>query len=59
MVTGDNLFTAISVARECGMVAASHDVILVKAGFDDVAMKPILNFTRYGYNGDYSEKKRF
>ena len=61
MVTGDNLFTAISVARECGMVASSHDVILVQAGFDDVTMKPVLNFTRYGSTDDsqFLKKARF
>nr|XP_034336554.1 probable cation-transporting ATPase 13A3 isoform X2 [Crassostrea gigas] len=43
MVTGDNLLTAISVARECRMVDAADQIILVEAA---VAKdnKPALNF---------------
>lgn len=33
MVTGDNLLTAISVARDCGMVNESDSVISVEADF--------------------------
>ena len=31
MVTGDNINTALSVARECGMIKSRSSVILVKA----------------------------
>ena len=31
MVTGDNVNTALSVARECGMIGSRASVILVKA----------------------------
>ena len=31
MVTGDNINTALSVARECGMIGSRSSVILVKA----------------------------
>lgn len=31
MVTGDNLLTALSVARECGMVSYTEKIIIVKA----------------------------
>jgi len=34
MVTGDNMLTAISVARECHMVAAHHKVVLLDAVSD-------------------------
>ena len=29
MVTGDNLLTAVSVARDCGMVGANDQVVIV------------------------------
>ncbi|XP_067049944.1 polyamine-transporting ATPase 13A3-like isoform X4 [Acropora muricata] len=35
MVTGDNMLTAVSVARDCGMVGSSHKVIEVTATPDD------------------------
>ncbi|XP_022780127.1 probable cation-transporting ATPase 13A3 isoform X4 [Stylophora pistillata] len=31
MVTGDNMLTAVSVARDCGMIAPSHQVIELSA----------------------------
>ncbi|XP_017072484.1 probable cation-transporting ATPase 13A3 isoform X2 [Drosophila eugracilis] len=37
MITGDNILTAMSVARDCGIVSASQDVITVHADpVDDV-----------------------
>ena len=35
MVTGDNLLTAISVARDCQMVGESEKVLIVDATFDE------------------------
>ncbi len=35
MVTGDNLLTAISVARDCQMVGESDQVLIVDASFDE------------------------
>ncbi|KAK2552730.1 Polyamine-transporting ATPase 13A3 [Acropora cervicornis] len=35
MVTGDNMLTAVSVARDCGMVGSSHKVIEVTATPDE------------------------
>ncbi len=35
MVTGDNAYTAISVARECGMIKAHHVVFLGELAEDD------------------------
>ena len=37
MVTGDNLLTAISVARDCQMIPPNHKVLIVEAVFDDDA----------------------
>ncbi|XP_077998030.1 polyamine-transporting ATPase 13A3-like [Glandiceps talaboti] len=31
MVTGDNMLTAVSVARKCGILKSHHDVIMVEA----------------------------
>ena len=41
MVTGDNLLTAINVARACGMVAAKNKVILAEARFEGVGRPQI------------------
>ena len=35
MITGDNLLTAISVARDCQMVSMSDQVLIVEATFDE------------------------
>ena len=35
MVTGDNLLTAISVARDCQMISAHHKVFIVDAILDE------------------------
>jgi P-type E1-E2 ATPase len=32
MITGDNLLTAVSVARDCGMVPKGDRVVIVDAG---------------------------
>lgn len=46
MVTGDNLLTALSVARECGMINPADNVILAHTQLpDDVIDKPSLTFT--------------
>ncbi|KAL5492024.1 hypothetical protein EMCRGX_G017412 [Ephydatia muelleri] len=42
MVTGDNLLTAVSVARECGMVEPDHQAIMVKA--DSTSATPSVTF---------------
>lgn len=41
MVTGDNMLTALSVARDCGIVLSTEDVITVHG----VAVPPYLYFT--------------
>ncbi|QQP40430.1 Cation-transporting ATPase, partial [Caligus rogercresseyi] len=42
MVTGDNILTAISVARECGLIAPSHDVLRVEATPEHLSISPTL-----------------
>ena len=39
---GDNLLTAVSVARECGMVEPDHQAIMVKA--DSTSATPSVTF---------------
>lgn len=39
MITGDNIMTAISVARDCGMVGASDDIYIVSV-IDDLDNEP-------------------
>ncbi|KAK5643080.1 hypothetical protein RI129_006925 [Pyrocoelia pectoralis] len=46
MITGDNIRTAISVARECGMVALHEDVILIKAVENEEAEIPSIKMER-------------
>ncbi|KAK3592581.1 hypothetical protein CHS0354_018848 [Potamilus streckersoni] len=45
MITGDNMLTALSVARECTMVEASDIVIHVQAYFPSDSQTPRLEFT--------------
>ncbi|CAB4059167.1 ATP13A2 [Lepeophtheirus salmonis] len=42
MVTGDNILTAISVARECGLIGPSDDVMRVEATPDKLEITPTL-----------------
>ncbi|KAK3104814.1 hypothetical protein FSP39_010866 [Pinctada imbricata] len=52
MVTGDNMLTAVSVARECGMVDPADRIIAVTA-YKDVTDTPQLEFT---YSEDIGRK---
>ena len=50
MVTGDNLLTAISVARDCGMIGSDDQVVVVSCVEDNSTSwprdpKPTLNYT--------------
>ncbi|XP_064599544.1 polyamine-transporting ATPase 13A3-like isoform X2 [Liolophura sinensis] len=48
MVTGDNMLTALSVARECGMVGRTDRIVMVNtkhnAGLDSSSKEPTLEF---------------
>ncbi|CAG0922817.1 unnamed protein product [Notodromas monacha] len=46
MVTGDNILTALSVARECGMVAAGEELYVVGASPQGANEEPRLSYTR-------------
>ncbi|KAB0799201.1 hypothetical protein PPYR_07081 [Photinus pyralis] len=46
MITGDNIRTAISVARECGMVAVHEDVILIKIVDNENGQIPSIKMER-------------
>ncbi|XP_015114846.1 probable cation-transporting ATPase 13A3 isoform X1 [Diachasma alloeum] len=46
MVTGDNMLTALSVARDCGMLTPGMPVIAVAAVTQQNQQKPHLYFTR-------------
>ncbi|XP_032223526.1 polyamine-transporting ATPase 13A3 [Nematostella vectensis] len=48
MVTGDNMLTAVSVARECGMVGKQDKVILVDAKLSDDLANMQLNLEVMG-----------
>lgn len=50
MVTGDNMLTALSVARDCGMVKPGMPVIAVAAITQQNQTKPQLYFTRSSSN---------
>eukprot|EP00731_Ephydatia_muelleri_P014337 Em0008g57a len=53
MVTGDNLLTAVSVARECGMVEPDHQAIMVKA--DSTSAMPSVTFHLLKRGGDLAD----
>lgn len=44
MVTGDNLLTAISVARDCKMIPAHDRIVVVEAGLPAPNQHPIIRF---------------
>ena len=47
---GDNLLTAVSVARECGMIDPGHQAIMVKA--DSASSTPSITFHLLKEGGD-------
>ena len=44
MVTGDNILTAVSVARDCGIIPPGEEIIRCKA--ETVAGEPVVTFVR-------------
>ena len=50
---GDNLLTAVSVARECGMVEPDHQAIMVKA--DSTSATPSVTFHLLKRGGDLAD----
>lgn len=52
---GDNLLTAVSVARECGMIPKQHQAIVMKAEVHDQDSKPIVNYEPLNADGSVSE----
>ncbi|KAJ8320792.1 hypothetical protein KUTeg_002379 [Tegillarca granosa] len=53
--TGDNMLTAVSVARECGMVNHSEDIVLVQAFPPDGASDAYVEFI---YTEDKKERMK-
>ena len=49
---GDNMLTAVSVARECGMIPTQSRAIVVKASFASTAKKPRLSYHAVGETSD-------
>jgi magnesium-transporting ATPase (P-type) len=49
---GDNMLTAVSVARECGMIPTQSRAIVVKASFPSTAKKPRLSYHAVGETSD-------
>lgn len=54
MVTGDNLLTAVSVARECGMVASRHLVVLLKVELNPLKL-PLVSYHLLGEGQDTAQ----
>ncbi|XP_069958111.1 polyamine-transporting ATPase 13A2 isoform X2 [Cherax quadricarinatus] len=54
MVTGDNLLTALSVARQSEMVPISHQVIVVKATMEATSTKAAQHLKVIFYDADYN-----
>ncbi|XP_022208054.2 probable cation-transporting ATPase 13A3 isoform X2 [Nilaparvata lugens] len=44
MVTGDNILTAVSVAKECGIISSNEAVIEVVAELEDMKAEPTISF---------------
>ncbi|KAK7028908.1 hypothetical protein SK128_015024 [Halocaridina rubra] len=44
MVTGDNILTALSVARDCGMIGVTDQVLLTKVTPPEADLPPTLSF---------------
>ena len=52
---GDNLLTAVSVARECGMIEPDHQAIMVKADLDGAGSDVRLVYHLLGEGKDLAE----
>ncbi|CAG2054722.1 unnamed protein product, partial [Timema podura] len=48
MITGDNILTALSVARECGIIQSGEVIIDVSVVDDDSEKEPEVYFTHSG-----------
>ena len=49
---GDNMLTAVSVARECGMIPTQSRAIVIKASYASTAKKPRLSYHAVGETSD-------
>ena len=49
---GDNMLTAVSVARECGMIPTHGRAVVIKASFTSTAKKPRLSYHAVGETSD-------
>ncbi|XP_071531057.1 probable cation-transporting ATPase 13A4 isoform X2 [Panulirus ornatus] len=56
MVTGDNLLTALSVARQSGLVEAGHQLIVVKARLEGASSAITQNLKVIFYDADYEAR---
>lgn len=57
MVTGDNILTAVNVAKNCGMIGPDEKVIFVRALPHTDQSRPTLRFT-LGHEGDATQDNR-
>ena len=48
MATGDNVLTAISIARQCGMIAKLDLVYLGDIAIDEQTSEPYISWTTQG-----------
>ncbi|XP_042868146.1 polyamine-transporting ATPase 13A3-like isoform X2 [Penaeus japonicus] len=53
MITGDNLLTALSVARQSGLVSAGRQMIVVKAQYAAASAKAAQHLKVYYFDADY------
>ncbi len=51
--TGDNLLTAVSVARECGMVPPGHRAVMLRARLSPLGL-PSVTYHLLGEGRDHS-----
>eukprot|EP00731_Ephydatia_muelleri_P014339 Em0008g59a len=55
MVTGDNLLTAVCVARECGMIPRRHRAIVMKAEVEAHNPLPVITYEPLNSDGSVSD----
>lgn len=58
MVTGDNMLTALSVARDCGIIRTGVPVIAVSAFLQNHSEKPVIYFTRSDVHNNRSQSSK-
>ncbi|KAG1672905.1 putative cation-transporting ATPase 13A3 [Nymphon striatum] len=57
MITGDNMLTAVSVARECKMISSNSNIIYVKAHPGESDYPPVIEYQKENCENEFHEQE--